>query len=66
MNENWEQMTPTERLQFMAKARENPCPDGEHEYADRVDRMGDATMLNQMCVKCFDIQGWIYNWETRG
>lgn len=45
------------------QARMNPCPDGEHDYEDMVNAMGKATMLNQVCKICFDVQGWIYNWS---
>lgn len=66
MNENWGELTPLERAQFISRARENPCPEDNHVYEDMVISMGQGTMLNQVCKICFDIQGWIYNWDTRG
>lgn len=52
-----------DRLAMIYQARMNPCPDGEHDYEDMVNAMGKATMLNQVCKICFDVQGWIYNWS---
>jgi hypothetical protein len=40
-----------------------PCKNDEHEYEPMVAGFGGGTMLHQMCKKCFDIRGWIYNWE---
>lgn len=61
----WENLTPQERMQIISRARENPCPEEDHVYADRVDAIGQSTMLSQICVKCFNLQGWVYNWQGR-
>lgn len=52
-----------DRLKKMAEARNNPCNEGEHEYQHFVVPVGKATMLNQVCYKCFDMMGWIENWQ---
>lgn len=61
----WEELTPQERMQIISRAMANPCPEDEHVYEDRVDAMGNATFLSQICKVCFNMQGWIYNWQTR-
>lgn len=51
-----------ERIKMLSKMRQNPCNEGEHEYVDQVfksDHLSGA-MLSVMCVKCLDMQGWIY------
>jgi hypothetical protein len=60
---NWQDMTIEERVKAITIARQNPCGDGNHTYEDRVVSMGKATMLNQVCIVCFDTQGWVYNWQ---
>ena len=57
----WENMTPAERMQWAAKAMQNPCPEDQHEYQDLVfttETMG--AMLHVICTKCFSMQGWVY------
>ena len=56
-------MTPNERMSYVAQAMQNSCVDGEHIYEDRVDTLLDGAMLSQICVKCFNIQGWVYSRE---
>ena len=62
---SWGEMTPMERLQLVAEARQNPCIDDQHIYEDRVDAVGNSTFLSQVCTRCFNMQGWIYGWDTR-
>lgn len=51
-----------ERIKMIQKMRSNPCQEGEHDYVDQIfspDNLS-GTMLNVICKKCFDMQGWIY------
>jgi hypothetical protein len=41
----------------------NPCEDDEHDYQYSVGSMGKATMMHQVCSKCFDFRGLIDNWQ---
>jgi hypothetical protein len=52
-----------ERLKKISNAMANPCEPGDHTYQHSVVPIGESTMLNQMCSKCFDVMGWIYDWE---
>ena len=52
-----------ERLQKIRAIMDNPCADNEHDFEDSVNSMDKATMLMQVCRKCFTPQGWIYNWH---
>lgn len=52
-----------ERLNKISLAMNNPCPDNEHDFEDSVNSVDKATMLMQICRKCFTPQGWIYNWQ---
>jgi len=48
-------------IELIKKMRENPCPEGDHEYTDHIfatDSMG--IMMHVICSKCLDMQGWIY------
>jgi hypothetical protein len=62
-DKSWKDMTPAERMQVAIEAMQNPCE--VHDYEDSVNAMGEATMLHQICKVCFDVKGWIYNWDTR-
>ena len=62
-NKSWGEMTPAEKMSYVSEAMANPCD--EHDYEDSVNMIGDATMLQQVCRVCFNIQGWVYNWDTR-
>lgn len=60
----WGQMTPLERMQYAALALQNPCNEEEHDYELAVNDLGKSTALQQICRKCFTMQGWIYDWHT--
>ena len=62
MNE-WAELPIEERLKRISQAMSNPCKPGEHQYNHSVAKVGDGTMLNQVCSKCFDVMGWIYDWQ---
>jgi hypothetical protein len=51
-----------ERIKIIQHMRSNPCADNEHEYVDMMFAPDNqaGTMLNVVCKKCFDVQGWIY------
>jgi hypothetical protein len=66
MNENWADLTLEQRIEIITEARKNACPDDNHVYEDMVFTAGNGTMLNQVCKICFNVQGWIYNWDSRG
>lgn len=38
----------------------NPCQ--THDYEPMIVPLGKATIVQQICKQCFDIQGWIYDW----
>jgi hypothetical protein len=52
-----------QRLQKFHDAMSNPCNEDEHDYQYSVGSMGKATMMHQICSKCFDFRGLIDNWQ---
>ena len=61
MDKSWGEMTPAERMSYVARAMESPCDEAEHVYEDSVASIGEHTMLQQVCKVCFNFQGWVYS-----
>jgi sulfur relay (sulfurtransferase) complex TusBCD TusD component (DsrE family) len=56
-------MKEQDNLKKFFEKMSNPCKDDEHDYEPMVAGMGKATMVHQICKKCFDMRGWIYDWQ---
>lgn len=54
----WNEMTPWERINFMATVEKCEV----HDYEPVINTIAKESVM-QICKNCLDMQGWIYNWD---